>query len=232
MDVRPGGVYRLLMGSAEGQEVWWHWVFREIVEPERLVWTCSIDRTDDRRVSGGSGDALAGLLLGFFGKAARGFFQTESNGKSRILVNKTLTGPSVSQFLASKSIRETAYSGDSHGVQGAVGRSNRTRPESGTLVINCDRWRPGSDKTHSAAREPESAIDAGFQDLHWIDVETQTFLNMLVGGIASVPVLLLGRTAVETKPRTLHQNAMSGARFWLWGHLGADQDARTALLGR
>jgi uncharacterized protein YndB with AHSA1/START domain len=52
MDVRPGGVYRLLMRSAEGQEVWWHWVFREIVEPERLVWTCSIDRTDDRRVSG------------------------------------------------------------------------------------------------------------------------------------------------------------------------------------
>jgi uncharacterized protein YndB with AHSA1/START domain len=52
MDVRPGGAYRLLMRSAEGQEVWWHGVFREIVEPERLVWTCSIDRTDGTRVSG------------------------------------------------------------------------------------------------------------------------------------------------------------------------------------
>jgi uncharacterized protein YndB with AHSA1/START domain len=40
------------MRSAEGQEVWWHGVFREIVEPERLVWTCSIDRTDGTRVSG------------------------------------------------------------------------------------------------------------------------------------------------------------------------------------
>ena len=52
MDVRPGGTYRLLMRSAEGQEVWWHGVFREIVEPERLVWTSSIDRTDGTRVSG------------------------------------------------------------------------------------------------------------------------------------------------------------------------------------
>ena len=46
------GAYRLLMRSAEGQEVWWHGAFREIVEPERLVWTCSIDRTDGTRVSG------------------------------------------------------------------------------------------------------------------------------------------------------------------------------------
>ena len=52
MDVRPGAAYRLLMRSAEGQEVWWHGVFREIVEPERLVWTSSIDRTDGTRVSG------------------------------------------------------------------------------------------------------------------------------------------------------------------------------------
>ena len=52
MDVRPGGAYRLRMRSAEGQEVLWHGVFREIVEPERLVWTCSIDRTDGTHVSG------------------------------------------------------------------------------------------------------------------------------------------------------------------------------------
>jgi uncharacterized protein YndB with AHSA1/START domain len=52
MDVRPGGAYRLLMRSAEGQEVWWHGVYREIVKPERLVWTCSIDRSDGTRISG------------------------------------------------------------------------------------------------------------------------------------------------------------------------------------
>ena len=52
MDVRPGGAYRLLMRSAQGQEIWWHGIFREIVEPERLVWTCAIDRPDGARVSG------------------------------------------------------------------------------------------------------------------------------------------------------------------------------------
>ena len=52
MDVRPGGAYRLLMRSADGREVWWHGVFREIVEPERLVWTCSVDRADGTRISG------------------------------------------------------------------------------------------------------------------------------------------------------------------------------------
>jgi uncharacterized protein YndB with AHSA1/START domain len=38
MDLRPGGAYRYEMRSAEGIEHRSEGVFREIVEPERLVW--------------------------------------------------------------------------------------------------------------------------------------------------------------------------------------------------
>ncbi len=40
-----------------------------------------------------------------------------------------------------------------------------------------------------------------FEDLHWIDQETQTFLNLLAEGIASAPVLLL----VNYRPEYSHQ---------------------------
>ncbi len=39
MDVCPGGAYRFGMRSAEGTEHWLHGVYREILEPERLVFT-------------------------------------------------------------------------------------------------------------------------------------------------------------------------------------------------
>jgi uncharacterized protein YndB with AHSA1/START domain len=39
MDARPGGAYRFHMRSPEGSEHWQQGVFREIVEPERLVLT-------------------------------------------------------------------------------------------------------------------------------------------------------------------------------------------------
>jgi uncharacterized protein YndB with AHSA1/START domain len=39
MDVRPGGAFRICMRSAEGTEHWLQGVYREIVEPERLVYT-------------------------------------------------------------------------------------------------------------------------------------------------------------------------------------------------
>jgi uncharacterized protein YndB with AHSA1/START domain len=41
MDVRPGGVYRLHMRSADGIEYWQQGIFREVVEPERFVRTCA-----------------------------------------------------------------------------------------------------------------------------------------------------------------------------------------------
>jgi uncharacterized protein YndB with AHSA1/START domain len=39
MDVRPGGALLLCMRSSEGSDTWVRGVFREVVEPERLVFT-------------------------------------------------------------------------------------------------------------------------------------------------------------------------------------------------
>ena len=39
MEVRPGGAYRVCMRSPEGVDHWLQGVYREIVEPERLVFT-------------------------------------------------------------------------------------------------------------------------------------------------------------------------------------------------
>src|SRR2546425_8316963 len=39
MDVRPGGAFRFCMRSPEGTDHWLQGVYREIVEPERLVLT-------------------------------------------------------------------------------------------------------------------------------------------------------------------------------------------------
>jgi uncharacterized protein YndB with AHSA1/START domain len=39
MDVRPGGTFRVCMRSPEGTEYWKRGVYREVVEPERLVFT-------------------------------------------------------------------------------------------------------------------------------------------------------------------------------------------------
>jgi uncharacterized protein YndB with AHSA1/START domain len=50
-DFRPGGAYRLLMRSPEGREVWWHGVCREIVPPERIVLTCTVDEANGDRIS-------------------------------------------------------------------------------------------------------------------------------------------------------------------------------------
>ena len=42
MDVRPGGALRLTMlGAPGGREIHWHGEYREVVEPERLVFTIS-----------------------------------------------------------------------------------------------------------------------------------------------------------------------------------------------
>jgi uncharacterized protein YndB with AHSA1/START domain len=47
MDVRPGGAWRLTMYAEPGRRViHWKGEFREVVEPERLVFTVS-DRPDD-----------------------------------------------------------------------------------------------------------------------------------------------------------------------------------------
>jgi uncharacterized protein YndB with AHSA1/START domain len=46
LDLRPGGVWRKCMLSAEGREYWVRGVFREIVEPQRLVFTYAHENED------------------------------------------------------------------------------------------------------------------------------------------------------------------------------------------
>jgi uncharacterized protein YndB with AHSA1/START domain len=46
MDIRPGGAYRLCMRSPEGVDHWKRGVYREIVAPERIVFTFAWEDAD------------------------------------------------------------------------------------------------------------------------------------------------------------------------------------------
>ena len=48
MDVRPGGAFRFCMRSSEGTNHWLQGVYREIVEPERLVCTWAWEDAEGR----------------------------------------------------------------------------------------------------------------------------------------------------------------------------------------
>lgn len=48
MDVRPGGAYRLVMRSPEGTDHRKRGTYREIVEPERIVFTFAWEEADGR----------------------------------------------------------------------------------------------------------------------------------------------------------------------------------------
>jgi uncharacterized protein YndB with AHSA1/START domain len=48
MDVRPGGTFRVCMRSPEGIEHWKQGIYREIVEPERLVFTFAWEDAEGR----------------------------------------------------------------------------------------------------------------------------------------------------------------------------------------
>src|SRR5687767_10583384 len=46
-DFRPGGAYRLCMRGPDGKDYWLEGVYREIVEPERIVLTWERNGADD-----------------------------------------------------------------------------------------------------------------------------------------------------------------------------------------
>ena len=85
IDLRPGGVFRTCMRSSEGQEFWSQGVYREIVEPERIVVTDSFADENGNPVSpehyGMSPDWPAeALITATF---------TEQAGKTRLTVQHT-----------------------------------------------------------------------------------------------------------------------------------------------
>jgi uncharacterized protein YndB with AHSA1/START domain len=49
MDLRPGGAYRIGIRSAQGKEHWMRGVYRDIVEPERLVFSFSWEGEEGER---------------------------------------------------------------------------------------------------------------------------------------------------------------------------------------
>src|SRR5262249_49815119 len=49
MDIRVGGAYRFGMSSPDGSERWKRGVYREIVEPQRLVFTFAWEEPDGTR---------------------------------------------------------------------------------------------------------------------------------------------------------------------------------------
>jgi uncharacterized protein YndB with AHSA1/START domain len=49
MDVQPGGSWRLTMHAARG-EIQWHGEYREVVEPERLVFTVTDEPGTSREI--------------------------------------------------------------------------------------------------------------------------------------------------------------------------------------
>jgi uncharacterized protein YndB with AHSA1/START domain len=69
MDVRPGGFFRLTMlAGPERREINWTGTYREVVEPERLVFTISTQPDDERYelvvvVLTDLGDGRTGMLL-------------------------------------------------------------------------------------------------------------------------------------------------------------------------
>jgi len=48
LDVRPGGKWRICMRSPQGKDYWAQGVYREIVEPERLVFTWAWEKPKGR----------------------------------------------------------------------------------------------------------------------------------------------------------------------------------------
>jgi uncharacterized protein YndB with AHSA1/START domain len=48
MDIRPGGAYRVCMRSPEGVDHWKQGIYREIVPPERIVFTFAWEDADGK----------------------------------------------------------------------------------------------------------------------------------------------------------------------------------------
>ena len=46
IDLKPGGVFHFGMRASNGSEMWGKWVFREIAEPERLVFVSSFSNSE------------------------------------------------------------------------------------------------------------------------------------------------------------------------------------------
>ena len=82
MDFRPGGAYRACICGPDGKEYWMRGIYREIVEPERLVFTFSWEEEGER-----GRETVITVLFGEQGGKTRmtfrqAFFETVENRDS------------------------------------------------------------------------------------------------------------------------------------------------------
>jgi len=84
MDFRPGGAYRACICAPDGKEYWMRGIYREIVEPERLVFTFSWEEEGER-----GRDTIISVTFGEQGGKTRmtfrqAFFETIENRDSHL----------------------------------------------------------------------------------------------------------------------------------------------------
>lgn len=89
MDLRPGGAYRFCMRAPEGRDYWVTGIYREIVDPERLVMTCGLENEDL------SHDALWTVTF------------DELQGKTKLTVHQVLFDPALARAGAAEDLNES-----------------------------------------------------------------------------------------------------------------------------
>lgn len=58
LDFRPGGVFHYHMAHSDGFEMWGQFIYREIVEPERIVWVNTFSDPDGNLTRAPFGDTI------------------------------------------------------------------------------------------------------------------------------------------------------------------------------
>jgi uncharacterized protein YndB with AHSA1/START domain len=89
LDVRPGGTYRYCMRTPE-RDVWVKGVYREVVEPERLVYTSTFTDPEGNAVE----PSYYGLSDGFLREMLTTVTFIKSNGGTELTIRQLLGAPS------------------------------------------------------------------------------------------------------------------------------------------
>ena len=88
VDLRPGGAYRFCMREPTGRDFWVSGVYREIVAPQRLVFTCGLENEEK------SHDALWTVTF------------AEREGKTTLTVHQVLFDPAQARAGAKEGLAE------------------------------------------------------------------------------------------------------------------------------
>jgi uncharacterized protein YndB with AHSA1/START domain len=96
IDLRPGGVFRTCMHAPEGRDFWSQGIYREIVEPERIVCTDSFADEQGNLVS----PEYYGMSSEWPAEALITVAFTEHAGKTRLILQHSPLPPGTRSVLA------------------------------------------------------------------------------------------------------------------------------------